>query len=62
MGTDALHIGIAGEEEERDLDFLPKDTIIALALSLLSLSLFTDIHALTSLIGFYMERMRSGIW
>ena len=41
----------SGEEE---------DTIIALALSLLSVSLFTVIHVLT-LIGFYMERRRSGI-
>ena len=42
MGTDALPIVTdSGNKEERDLDFLPEDTIIAPVLLSLSLSLFT---------------------
>ena len=38
MGTDALLIVTeSGKEEERDLDFLPEDTIIALVLLSVSL-------------------------
>ena len=46
METDALPTVIeSGKEEERDLDFLPEDTIITLVLSL-RLSLFTVIQVL----------------
>ena len=45
-----------GKEGERDLDFLPEDTIIALVLSSLNLSLLTVIQVLTSSALFCMER------
>ena len=48
-GTGALPIVIESEkEEERDLDSLTENTIIASVLSSLSLSLFTVTQALTS--------------
>ena len=48
-GTDALPIVLESEkEEERDLDSLTENTIIASVLSSLSLSLFTVTPALTS--------------
>ena len=47
MGADVLPIAIeSGEEEERDLDFLPEDTIIASVLASLRLGLFTVISTL----------------
>ena len=46
---------------KRDLDFRPKDTIIALVLSSFSLSLFNVVQVLMSSIHFFIERKRSGI-
>ena len=61
VGTDALPIVTdSGKEEERELDFLPEETIIASVVSSLSLSVFTVIHVLTSSMHFSMERRRSG--
>ena len=62
MGTDALLIvKESGKEEERDLDFLPEDTIIASVLLSLSLSLFTAIQVLTSSVVVHFCMERSGI-
>ena len=60
-GTDALPVVIeSGKEEERALDFLPEDTVVASVLTSLSLSLFAVIQVLTSSRHFGVER-RSGI-
>ena len=61
-GTDAQPTFIkAGKKKERDLDFRPKDTIIASVLLRFSLSLFSIIQDLMSSIHFCIERKRSGI-
>ena len=46
----------SGEEEERGLDSLPEDTIVASVLSSLNLSLFTVIQVLMSSVHFCKER------
>ena len=63
-GTDALPIVIESEEEERDLDSLTENTIIASVLSSLSLSLFTVTKALTSSIHWRGEHLglNEGPW
>ena len=48
------------KDKERDLDFRPKDTIIASVLLSFSLSLF-NVQDLMSSVHFYIERKRSGI-
>ena len=59
-GTDALPTVIeSGKGKERDLDFLPEDTIIASVLS--SLSLFSISQDLMSSVHFCVEMKRSGI-
>ena len=49
------------KDKERDLDFRPKDTIIASVLLSFSLSLFGVVQDLMSAIHFSIERKRSGI-
>ena len=61
-GTDVLpRVRESGKEKERDLEFLPENTIIASVLSSFSLSLFSIIQDLTSSIHFCIERKRLGI-
>ena len=55
-----LEMCFPGQMPERDLDFLPEDTIIALVLLSLDLSLLTVVQVLTSLILFCIER-RPGV-
>jgi len=57
-----LEICFPGQMPEKDLDFLPEDTIIALVLSSLDLSLLTVVEVLTSLVLFCMERRPGVRW
>ena len=62
-GTDAQPTVIkpGKEKKERDLEFRPKDTIIASVLLSFSLSLLNVIQDLMSPVHFCIEKKRSGI-
>ena len=51
----------SGKEKQRDLHFLPEDTITAFVLSSFSLSLFSVVQDLMSSVHLCIERKRSGI-